>query len=518
MAGASAAERAATTTLMASDFLPEDDADTLARRRDPASIFADLVGVDDGVVGWLRDTQSAIEQAKRMGREPLEDVELSFTFVGPPGTGKTTVAKRMGELFEALGILPTSNVELVSASDFSTGFIGQAAGKARQIFERAVGGVLFIDEAYRFLERNGHGYMTEVVDEIVQMLTEDQFHNKMVLVLAGYADLMEDMLAGVNPGLRSRVTQKLHFPPFDADRTSVCLQLKLRSKGFVLSDDAREALPAMVDQLIAAPDWSSGRDVDTWAKRIRRAVARRGDVGSAEDSSTVAISAETLRVSLADFLETKSSSAAVAHPSRSRLPHADAPRPVVALAGPRPQQAPPPPVVTTVEEGADQEAEEEGEPPSSATDEDLCAALQRACVALGYDASHAARQALVSLLTAVDGGAPFPPAILAFVWQETACPDERRIDRVLRPQVGSVRAAAAAAVRQEEERLAELARLAKEERQREEAAEAARQAKLRTMGPCPAGFAWHREGQGWRCNGGSHTLSAAAAVRILGAG
>lgn len=516
MAGASAAERAATTTLVASDFLPEDDADTLARRRDPASIFADLVGIDDGVVTWLRDAQGAIEQAKRMGREPLEDVELTFTFVGPPGTGKTTVAKRMGELFEALAILPTSKVELVSASDFSTGFIGQAAGKARQIFERAVGGVLFIDEAYRFLERTGHGYMTEVVDEIVQMLTEEQFHNKMVLVLAGYEDLMEEMMAGVNPGLRSRVTQKLHFPPFDADRTTACLLLKLGAKGFALTDDALAALPAMVDQLIAAPNWSSGRDVDTWAKRIRRAAARSGNVGSADDDSTVAVCTGTLRVSLANFLATKSS-VALARSSRSPPPHAGAPRPVVASAGPRPQQAPPPAVVTTLQEVADREAEE-GEPPSSATDEDLCAALQRACVALGYDDSLATRRALVSLLTAVDGGDPFPPAILAFVRREAACPDEQRIDRVLRPQVGSVRAAAAAAVRQEEERLAELARLAEAERQREEAAEAARQAKLQAMGPCPAGFAWHREGRGWRCNGGSHTLSAPAAAGILGEG
>lgn len=517
MAGASAAERAANTTLVAADFLPEDDADTLTRRRDPASIFADLVVVDDGVLNWLRDAQGAIEQAKRMGRDPLEDVELTFTFVGPPGTGKTTVAKRMGELFEALDILPSSKVELVSASDFSTGFIGQAAGKARQIFERSVGGVLFIDEAYRFLERTGHGYMTEVVDEIVQMLTEEQFHNKVVLVLAGYEDLMEEMLAGVNAGLRSRVTQKLHFPPFDADRATACLLGKLDAKGFALTGDAREALPAMVDQLIAAPDWSSGRDVDTWAKRIRRAAAQSGDVGSAGDDSTVAVSTETLRVSLAAFLATKSS-AAQAHSTRTRLPHAGGPRPVVASAGPRHRRPPPPAVLTTVDQVAEQDAVGKGEPPPSATDEDLCAALQLACVALGYDASLATRQMLVSLLTAVDGGAPFPPAILAFVRREAACPDEALIDRVLRPQVGAVRAAFAAAVVQEEERLAELARLAEAERQREEAAEAARQAKLQAMGPCPAGFAWHREGGGWRCNGGSHTLSAAAAAGILGEG
>ena len=94
--------------------------------------------------------------------------------------------------------------------------------------------------------------------------------------------------------------------------------------------------------------------------------------------------------------------------------------------------------------------------------------------------------------------------------------DGDRVDRVLRPQVPGVRAAFAAAVAQEEARAAVLTRLAEAERAREVTAEATRQAKLQSMGPCPAGYAWHREGGGWRCNGGSHTLSAGAAAAILG--
>lgn len=302
LVGASSAERAAVTTLEASDFRSE------TRRQDPASVFSDLIDLDKGVLRWLQDARCAIEQAKRMGREPLEDVELTFTFVGPPGTGKTTVARRMGELFEALGILSTSEVVVASASHFSTGFIGQAAGKTRKIFESAVGGVLFIDEAYRFMERTGHGYMTEVVDEIVQMLTEEQFHNKMVLVLAGYEHLMQEIMAGVNPGLRSRVTQKLRFSPFDADRTTECLLRTLEATGFALTADARAALPALVDQLIAAPHWSSGRDVDTWAERIRRTCACDYDKTAAVGGPTVAVGAQTLRRSLWAFLAEKASS------------------------------------------------------------------------------------------------------------------------------------------------------------------------------------------------------------------
>eukprot|EP00168_Porphyra_purpurea_P019747 TRINITY_DN7999_c0_g1_i3.p1 TRINITY_DN7999_c0_g1~~TRINITY_DN7999_c0_g1_i3.p1 ORF type:complete len:636 (-),score=258.43 TRINITY_DN7999_c0_g1_i3:16-1923(-) len=268
MAGATAAERAAATTLAAVDFLPADGAGGAGGARDPSAIFADLVGVDDGIVSWLRDAVATIEQAQRMGRDPLDDLELTFQFVGPPGTGKTTVAGRMGELFESLGLLATADVVSVSASHFSTGYIGQAGGATRRIFERAVGGVLFIDEAYRFNERTGHGYMTEVVDEIVQLLTEPAFRGKLVLILAGYEGLMDTMMRAVNPGLRSRVTQKLRFPPWGPPTAAECLRRCLADTGFRLDAGAAAALPAATARLAAAPGWASGRDVATWAARI----------------------------------------------------------------------------------------------------------------------------------------------------------------------------------------------------------------------------------------------------------
>ena len=85
----------------------------------------------------------------------MEDLGMTFCFQGSPGTGKTTVARRMGLLFEALGVLPSAEVVQVSASDFVTGYVGQAAKKTRDIFESARGAVLFVDEAYRLYDPTG---------------------------------------------------------------------------------------------------------------------------------------------------------------------------------------------------------------------------------------------------------------------------------------------------------------------------------------------------------------------------
>jgi len=173
-------------------------------------------------------------------------------------------------------------------------------------------------------------------------------------------------------------------------------------------------------------------------------------------------------------------------------------------------------VVATANDTVAPEAVADADAVDGATDGELTAALQKAVVALGYDASLATRRDLVALFGRIAGGAPFPPRFLAFVRAETGVADSERVDRLLRSQVPGVRAAFAAAVQQEEAPLVELARLAEAEHAQEVAAEAARQAKLQSLRPCPAGFVWYREGGGGRCNGGGHTLAAGAAAAILG--
>ena len=105
----------------------------------------------------------------------------------------------MGMLFESLGVLPSADVVQVSASEFSTGFVGQTAARTRDIFDSARGAVLFVDEAYRLYDPLGRSYMQEAIDEIVTLLTEEEYKGKMVVIFAGYGGQMSEMLNKVNP-------------------------------------------------------------------------------------------------------------------------------------------------------------------------------------------------------------------------------------------------------------------------------------------------------------------------------
>ena len=139
-----------------------------------------------------------------------------------------------------------------------------------------------------------------------------------------------------------------------------------------------------------------------------------------------------------------------------------------------------------------------------ASDYEIIAALQAALVELGYDASHERRCARRAVLPAIGGGGACPDEVRRHGWAGNPGADAAKVDGALRPQVPAVLASVCAAIEHEEGRRAELARAAAAERARLLAEEASAQSRLRTAGLCPAGFAWHREGAGWRCNGGSH--------------
>ncbi|GFR50032.1 hypothetical protein Agub_g12193 [Astrephomene gubernaculifera] len=263
--------RRAAEVPQAEDFLPPRQGGAAS---DPAGIFGDLIGCRE-VLSKLREWQATILGCQAVGRDPLQVVELNFRFVGAPGTGKTTVAARVGRLFESLGLLASSELVSCSASDFVTGYANQAAGKTREMFKKAVGGVLFIDEAYRLNPKHGGPYMQEVIDEIVQMLTEPAFMGKMVVILAGYEEQIEELMR-VNPGLKSRFSQRLHFPDFTPADAASLLRLQLRRDyGMELAAEAEAQLEGMAAELASAPNWSNGRDVGTWAKRTFAAACSR---------------------------------------------------------------------------------------------------------------------------------------------------------------------------------------------------------------------------------------------------
>jgi hypothetical protein len=293
------AARSALKELEAVDFDPS--AGQAASLTSLESSFADLVGCDD-VLKQLRVLHSTVKLAQKMGRDPLELVPMAYTFTGSPGTGKTTVAGRMGTLFHQLGLLSSSEVKQHSASEFSTGYIGQAGMRTRRLFEEALGGVLFIDEAYRLNPRHAAhgGFMQEVVDEIVNMLTEPKFKGKMILILAG-------CVAARRPSPRLSACADWHACPttFRVDCVAHLLPSQLRERdGGDVGSQCRPALardrphplprPPRSRRVCAAhraralprsqAERSSARGAPCARKRADRRAwlvqwARRGDVG-----------------------------------------------------------------------------------------------------------------------------------------------------------------------------------------------------------------------------------------------
>ncbi|MGG1678589.1 AAA family ATPase [Neobacillus sp. NRS-1170] len=155
-----------------------------------------------------------MQQFRRNQGLPTVPIQLHAVFTGNPGTGKTTVAKLYAEMLRECGILKRGHLIVASRADFVAGYVGQTAGKTKKMIKQALGGVLFIDEAYSLLSHTAGDFGKEVIDTLVDEMTK---HNEnLVVVLAGYPIEMEELLES-NPGLRSRFKKFFFFPDYSSE-------------------------------------------------------------------------------------------------------------------------------------------------------------------------------------------------------------------------------------------------------------------------------------------------------------
>lgn len=200
-------------------------------------------------------------------------MSFGWVFTGAPGTGKTTVARRMGDMFAALGLLPDCTVNDVSASDLMTGYAGQTGIKTKEIMQQSRGGVLFIDEAYQLNPQRGGAYATEAVDELVKGMTSPEFKGKLLVILAGYKADMDAMMA-TNPGLQSRFAERLHFENLSVDATASALTSKMEAL-LPLASCARQAARGVAEALTKLPGFGNYRDVETLCQKTKQKVVCR---------------------------------------------------------------------------------------------------------------------------------------------------------------------------------------------------------------------------------------------------
>ena len=178
-----------------------------------------------------------------------------YVFTGNPGTGKTTVARIMADVFKTLGILSRGQLVEADRSKLVAGFSGQTAIKTNQLIDSAIGGVLFIDEAYTLKSNDQDAFGNEAIDTLLKRLEDDR--GKFICIVAGYTNQMHDFIDS-NPGLKSRFTQTIHFEDYTPDELTQIFVNMATSKKFVLDDEMRAAVHRQFEQLYLRRDKNFG--------------------------------------------------------------------------------------------------------------------------------------------------------------------------------------------------------------------------------------------------------------------
>ena len=259
--------------------LPPDAVVALTEERAAAGVDDIVAGLDRTLVGLIpvkfQFEQIAsllvVDRARRRFGLDAQRPNLHMCFTGDPGTGKTTVALQMAELLHRMGYLETTKVVHAMRDDLVGEYIGQTAPKTRWVLEHAMGGVLFIDEAYSlYRPSDPKDFGQESIDILMQVMENKR--DKLVVIMAGYKDRM-DIFFDSNPGMNSRIAHHLDFAPYTLDELMAIGQMMLTDALYYLSDQAETALRQQLAVRMREPRFANARSVrnDLEQARLRHA-------------------------------------------------------------------------------------------------------------------------------------------------------------------------------------------------------------------------------------------------------
>ncbi|KAF4948840.1 hypothetical protein FSARC_13634 [Fusarium sarcochroum] len=427
---------------------------------DVKKLFEGDVG-REGLISILQGYQNRVRQAKQLEIDP--EIPFNFLFRGPPGTGKTTAARKMGKVYYDMGFLASTEVIEVSATELIGQYVGQTGPKVQQLLDRALGRVLFIDEAYRLASEHG-SFAREAVDELVDCVTKPKYHSRLIIILAGYVEDINALL-GINPGMSSRFPESIDFDPLTPGSCIQLMTTRLQAikaqlknkKAMDLScmDRPRKAFSQeLIDKfqvLSQQESWANARDVKELAKKL----FQKFDL-----SSEVLVLTEALVHSILDEMMAE---------RRGRMNNK---KPAVGDIGKaflEPDLVSPRTTINTTT--TTQKKEEEDKLKDDPND--------------ASPATTNIRDAGVSDV----------------VWEQLQKDKEKeaRDDEELRRLKNAQQTAKDA----DRERI--VREVMVEDERRKKIAE--RKAKLMHMGVCPVGFQWIKQSGGYRCAGGSHWMS-----------
>ncbi|MEO8281520.1 MAG: CbbX protein [Ideonella sp.] len=198
---------------------------------------------------------------------------LHMSFTGNPGTGKTTVAMRMAEILHRLGYVRKGHLIAVTRDDLVGQYIGHTAPKTKEVLKRAMGGVLFIDEAYYlYRPENERDYGQEAIEILLQVMENQR--DDLVVILAGYKDRMDTFFRS-NPGLSSRIAHHLDFPDYAVGELLQISRTMLSQQHYRFGDGAEQAFEQYLDRRITQPHFANARSVRNALDRARLRQASR---------------------------------------------------------------------------------------------------------------------------------------------------------------------------------------------------------------------------------------------------
>src|ERR1700730_7983423 len=208
-----------------------------------------------------------VDMARRRFGLEAERPNLHMCFTGSPGTGKTTVAMRMATVLHRLGYLAKGHLVAVTRDELVGQYIGHTAPKTREVLKRAMGGVLFIDEAYYLhREENERDYGQEAIEILLQVMENQR--EDIVVILAGYAKRMDEFFQS-NPGMGSRIAHHIDFPDYSIDELEGIADIILAKQRYCFSEDGKEAFHELMELRMKQPRFANGRSVRNALERAR---------------------------------------------------------------------------------------------------------------------------------------------------------------------------------------------------------------------------------------------------------
>jgi SpoVK/Ycf46/Vps4 family AAA+-type ATPase len=229
-----------------------------------------------------------VEKKRRDQGLPVAPISRHMVFTGPPGVGKTVVARVLGDIYRSLNVLRKGHVVEVDRSGLVAGYIGQTAAKTLDVCKSALDGVLFIDEAYGLAPGGSTSgdFGKEAIDTLLKFMEDNR--DRIIVIVAGYPNEMRRFVAS-NPGLQSRFTKTIDFPAYRTEELLAIVRVMADSAGYEMPDEALAKLRPWIERSRNSESWGNARSMRTLLEAAREAQAVRINRNPAADLKLIEI-------------------------------------------------------------------------------------------------------------------------------------------------------------------------------------------------------------------------------------